>query len=255
MRWESEEAKEYGDHDYNDPFSDRDVMRLDIFPSKIADGVKASFLFGLFEGTMLLAKSSRRLELFRNAQPKGLSKYEEDSDEGTFGENFGEGGVVHGTLPYTPQQRAFWDQASVVNNNLNVKKEPETGQKRRIGDISDPWGVQEARANRQQMGSTSTGPNPEPEQREERKQDSHPDRVYFQFVANCVDSYPDVDDKNENIGYLDFDEARLAAKGKFVWPTRFGEAQSISIFKVAEQPNHKNEPEQWYRYDGRHWGR
>ncbi|KAK4140584.1 uncharacterized protein C8A04DRAFT_31920 [Dichotomopilus funicola] len=245
VHWDSEKLKEYGE--FNDPTRDHDLMRIDIFPSKSADGVKASFRFGLFEGIIIFAKSSRKLERFRKSQPKGSSEPGEDSDYGTSGEDSEE------DHQGTNRQSGT---TSAVDNEANLTKRPQTGQKRTIGDISDPWGVNAARLKRQQLGSTSAGAKPEPEQREEPTQNSHLNRVYFQFVANLVDGYPEVDYKNENLGHLDFDETRLAAEDKFVWPSYFGEGepQSISIFKVAEQPNREHEPGEWYMYDGRSWG-
>ncbi|KAH6613706.1 hypothetical protein B0J18DRAFT_470040 [Chaetomium sp. MPI-SDFR-AT-0129] len=245
VHWDSEELKEYGE--FNDPTRDHDLMRIDIFPSKSADGVKASFRFGVFEGIILFAKSSEQLERFRKSQPKGSSESGEDSDHDTSGEDSEEDHQETNRPSGT---------TSVVDNEANVTRRPETGQKRTIGDISDPWGVNAARLKRQQLGSTSAGAKPEPEQRGEPTQNSHLNRVYFQFVTNLVDGYPEVDYKNENLGHLDFDETRLAAEGKFVWPSYFGkgEPQSISIFKVAEQPNREHEPGEWYMYDGRSWG-
>jgi hypothetical protein len=79
--------------------------------------------------------------------------------------------------------------------------------------------------------------------------------VYFQFVCNEINAYPVVDDRNEHIGPLDFDQTGLAANGIFYLPAWFGEKpQSISIFKVAEKPDSGEKPKDWYEFDGRSWG-
>jgi len=269
VRWHGEEPKHYGD--LNDPYMDADVMRINVFPCESSYGVKASFWFGMFEGIMLLAKSRRKLELLRKTQPKGLLSDGEDSKSDTSDEDSEDNGTDDehdkprliktgfGTF-YGSRKAIFGDKkmesksATTLADRVNVKKEPVTGQKRTIGDISDPWGVKAARLKRQLMGSTSM--LAKPEQHEKPKEESVPNRIYFQFVANQVDGYPDVDDKNENLGHLDFDETRLAAKGQFVWPRFWGkdEPQLISIFKVAEKPNHEHQPDEWYMYDGRRWG-
>ncbi|KAK4444787.1 hypothetical protein QBC34DRAFT_442294 [Podospora aff. communis PSN243] len=223
VHWHGEDQKGYGDGDFNDPDSDHDVMRIDIFPGKSPYGVKASFWFGLFEGIMLLATSRRNLERLREAQPKGNDSDEEESDRGA-------------------------DDGQSVSIMA--------GQKRTIGDISDPWEVQAARLKRQMMGG-GTSTLVDAGQRGGSKEESSPGRVYFQFVANQIDGYPDVDDRNENLGHLDFDDTRLSANGQFVWPFFFGKEspQAISIFKVAEKPNPEHQPDEWYMYDGRSWGR
>ena len=81
MRWHGEEPKKYGD--LNDPYLDADVMRINVFPCESSDGVKPSFWFGMFDVIMLIAKSRRKLERFRNTQPKGLLSDEEGSDSDT----------------------------------------------------------------------------------------------------------------------------------------------------------------------------
>lgn len=272
VHWHGEEPKNYGD--LNDPYSDVDVMRINIFPCESSDGVIASFWFGMFEGVMLLAKSRRKLERLRNAQPKGLlsdkdldsnASDEGSKDNGTDDKHNKPGLIRTGSGALYGSRNAifFGDQkmeskpvttTPAEDNKVKVKKEPVTGQKRAIGDISDPWGVKAARFKRELMGSTKT--LAKPEQREKPREESNPNRIYFQFVANQVDGYPEVDDENENLGHLDFDETRLAAKGQFIWPCFWGKdrPQSISIFKVAEKPNHEHQPNEWYMYDGRRWG-
>jgi hypothetical protein len=74
--------------------------------------------------------------------------------------------------------------------------------------------------------------------------------VYFQLGCTEVPGYPLRDEGNRHVGHLDFDETGLAAKGVFYLPACFGkEAQSISIFKVAERPEWGKEPEPWYWYN------
>jgi len=285
VHWHGEEPKEYGD--LNDPDSDLDVMRINVFPCKrCSHGLIASYWFGMFEGTMLLAKSKQELEWLREAQSKGSGRFgdisgsESDDDADDLGlgpsnrdSEEREPGGEHdkARLIRTGFETFYGSRKAVFGNNktenksarkpaeektkklpaeddkVKVKTEPAAGQKRTIGDMSDPWGVEAARLKRQQMmGGTSAPAKP--------NQDSNPNRIYFQFVAREVDGYPDVDDQNENVGHLDFDETRLGAKGQFVWPRFWGkdEPQSISIFKVAEKPEYP--PDEWYMYDGRRWG-
>jgi len=207
-------------NDFNDPYSDSELMKLDVFPPESTHGVKASFCFGLIKGTMLLAMSKRGVELLREEQPKHSSYSEHDSDE----DHEGQSGL-----------------ASTWHNNIKVENTSTTG-KRQLGDIADPFGVQTARAKRQKMGAPRT-------------EESHSSRVYFQFACSEVEGYPLVDDRNEHIGHLDFDPTGLAAKGVFYLPSHFAkEAQCISIFKIAEEPDFKKKPTAWYEFDGRFWG-
>lgn len=69
-------------------------------------------------------------------------------------------------------------------------------------------------------------------------------RVYFQFVCSTVDGYPDVDHDNGHVGYFDYDEAGLSAKGLYYFPLWYGKdkPQSISIFKISEKPDSNAEP-------------
>ena len=224
VQWHSKEAG-----DLNDPHHESKLMKINIFPPTSSHGVKASFCFGGVEGTMLLAMSRRAVELLREEQPKHRSYSEDQEDEDDYGDDDGHdvlaGDDVHGFL------------------NIDVKfKTKLTGEKRSLGDISDPYGVLAARAKRQKADA--------PQQEALR-----PNRVYFLFVCNEVDGYPIVDDRNEHIGHLDFDQTGLAAKGVFDVPRKFGKAQSISIFKISEEPEPDKKPEPWYRFDGRSWRR
>ncbi|KAK4136635.1 hypothetical protein BT67DRAFT_454429 [Trichocladium antarcticum] len=177
---------------YNDPHHEDDLMKINICSPKSPYGVVASFSFGLVEGTMLLALSKQEVALLRDEQPKhssySESGEEEDDDEDS------RGTVIH---------------------------RGSTGEKRSLGAISDPYGVQAARAKRQKMNA--------PQQEELH----YRNRVYFQFVCNEVGGYPLVDDENRHIGYLDFDQTGLAATGVFYLPDILGkEAQPISIVKI-----------------------
>ncbi|KAK4096434.1 hypothetical protein N658DRAFT_511206 [Parathielavia hyrcaniae] len=119
-------------------------------------------------------------------------------------------------------------------------KDKLVGGKRAVGQMADPWGVQAARAKRQDMTNPSA-------QNEDR-----PNRVYLQFVYNDVNGYPNVDDRNEHIGYLDFDETGLAARGVLLYDRQ---RHGLLISKVAERPERDEEPMDWYEFDGRSWGK
>ncbi|KAK4236138.1 hypothetical protein C8A03DRAFT_17197 [Achaetomium macrosporum] len=211
VRWDGDSWR--AEH-YNDPFHDSDLMKLNIFPSKSSHGVIASFTLGLIEGTMLLAMSKQAVERLREAQPRHSWRSESEASD---------------------------DDDDEASRDIKSKSKL-TAQKRPLGDIADPWGVQAARAKRQKL----TAPKDE---------GSHPLRVYFQFACNEVNGYPLVDDDNKHIGHFDFDETGLAAKGVFDLPTLGIKAQSISIFKVAEKPESDRELVPWYEFDGRSWGR
>ncbi|KAJ4292226.1 hypothetical protein N0V88_005857 [Collariella sp. IMI 366227] len=200
VEWENN--GDYGDP--NDPYCDSDLMNLNIRPPKSSHGVKATFDFGIVEGVMLLGMSKRAVEQLREEQPK-YSEYsdpedgnEEDKDEDNYDAATGE----------------------------SKPKLKSAGEKRSLREVADPYGVLAARAKRQKMEA------PKREQAE-----THPNRVYFQFVCSEINAYPLVDDKNEHVGYLDFDQTGLAAKGVFYLPEYFSkEPKSISVFKIAEKP-------------------
>ena len=231
MRWHGEEPKKYGD--LNDPYLDADVMGINVFPCENSDGVKPSFWFGMSDGIMLIAKSRRKLERFRNTQPKGLLSDEEGSDSDTSDEGSEDNGIDDehdkpslirtGFGTFCGSRKAIFRDPKMKrksattyaeDNKVDVKKEVVTSQKRTIRDISDPWGVKAARIKRQLVGSISM--LAKPEQHEKLKEESNHNRIYFQFVANQVNGYPDVNEKNEHLGHLDFDETRLTAKGRLI---------------------------------------
>ncbi|KAK4113317.1 hypothetical protein N656DRAFT_797201 [Canariomyces notabilis] len=215
VRWDdnSEDAERC-----NDPHHDIDVMKLNIFPAESSHGCKAYFNFGLIEGTMLLAMTKRGVEMLRDKQPK----HSEWSDPEVSDDDVHDGDCKTGEAK--------------TQTKL-------TGEKRSLGDIADPWGVQAARANRQQLTGLKKA-----------EEESHPNRVYFQFVCNEINGYPLVDDDNEHVGYLDFDETGLAAKGNFDVPRLGMKEQAIAIFKIAEKPASDKKPLPWYEFDGRTWG-
>ncbi|KAL2022211.1 hypothetical protein VTK56DRAFT_5821 [Thermocarpiscus australiensis] len=189
-------------------------MKLNIFPPESSHGVKASFFFGAFEGTMLLAMSRRAVELLREEQPKHSSdsEPEQSDDDGYIGYSFA----------------GYRNKDAKSTSKL-------TGEKQTLGDVADPWGVQAARAKRQMTDAA-------------KQEEVRANRVYFQFVCNKVEGYPVVDYRNEHVGHLDFDHTGLAAKGVLYLPTYLGnEAQPISIFKVAEKPASGSdvEPRPW----------
>ncbi|KAH6838554.1 hypothetical protein B0I37DRAFT_449616 [Chaetomium sp. MPI-CAGE-AT-0009] len=124
IRWHGEN----GDC-HNDPSHDGGVMKMNIFHPKSPHGVKASFFFGQFEGVMLLAMSREAVALLRDAQPKDYDEEEEDREE---------------------RDTSFF-QVGHTSEVVRVKSSS-TGEKRSLGNISDPYGVQAARAKRQRMG-------------------------------------------------------------------------------------------------------
>jgi hypothetical protein len=194
-------------------------MRIDMFPAKGPHGLKASFFFGTIGGTMLLAMCKRDVALLREKQPKHYSKFAEDSDDNGY------------------QDTVLFDEGNEAAKSL-----PQTGEKRSLGHIADPYGVQAARAKRKKPNEKANDPK--------QRQQPHPNRVYFQLGCSEVPGYPLRDEGNRHVGHLDFDETGLAAKGVFYLPACFGkEAQSISIFKVAERPEWGKEPEPWYWYN------
>jgi hypothetical protein len=206
---------EYKDLDHNDP-----LTRINVFPAKSSHGVTAMFSFDGIEGTMLLAMSRRGVELLREEQPKHCPY----SDAEDSGEDF--------------------DGPSISRaRRSGVVKDILVGEKRSVGQMADPWGVQAARANRQKVASSG-------------QQEHHPNRVYFQFACNEIEGYPVVDQHNEYIGYLDFDDTGLAAKGVFSYPPQGIKNEAISICKIAEKPlvARGTEPMPWYEFDGRRWG-
>jgi hypothetical protein len=174
---------------------------------------------------MLLAMSRRAVELLREEQPKHSSYSENEDDGDDCGDD--DGHRVH---------------VGFQNSDIKVKTKL-TSEKRSLGDISDPYGVLAARAKRQKADAP-------------QQEALHTNRVYFQFVCNDVGAYPVIDDANEHIGHLDFDQTGLAAKGVFNLPSNFGKGpQSISIFKISEKPETDKKPKPWYEFDGRTWGR
>lgn len=204
-------------NNYNNPRYEDEVMKINIFPPKSPHGVNASFFLGLIEGTMLLGMSKRDVTRLREKQPKRYSKPEEDSDDDGYqgGIHFGEG-------------------------NENVMPLEQAGEKRPLEDIADPYGAQASRAKRLKTEENASGP---------KQQQAHSNRVYFQFACNEVRWHPIVDDGNRQVGHLDFDESGLTAKGVFYLPDHFGkEAQSISLFNLAETPESGKEPEPWCWY-------
>ena len=81
-----------------------------------------------------------------------------------------------------------------------------------------------------------------PEQHEKLKEESNPNRIYVQFVANQVNGYPDVDEKNEHLGHLDFDETRLIAKGRLIWPCAMLLWQEQALVHLHLQGGREAEP-------------
>jgi len=215
---------------------------------------------------MLLGMSRRAVELLREEQPKhspsSESEASDDDDD--------------------------YDRGFKTQQTVRV-----TGEKRAIGEISDPFGVLAARAKRQQLSQAQNNDvkvevSDKLEVKEERdtspsasnvlrqlppaanhtavKKEQAPDsdtcsskptRVYFQFVCNLVDHYPIVDENNSHIGHFDFDPETefTTAEGVYHLSQLFRDPQPLSIYKVASEPDlQANRPGDWYDYDGRKWG-
>jgi hypothetical protein len=103
---------------FDNPRYEDDVMRIDMFPAKGPHGLKASFFFGTIGGTMLLAMCKRDVALLREKQPKHYSKFAEDSDDDGY------------------QDTVLFDEGNEAAKSL-----PQTGEKRSLGHIADPYGV------------------------------------------------------------------------------------------------------------------
>ncbi|KAK0753787.1 hypothetical protein B0T18DRAFT_442311 [Schizothecium vesticola] len=148
---------------------------------------------------MLLATTRRSIELLRGEQPKGRGKYcdQEESDE---------------------------EGEELI---------PRTGEKRQLGSVADPWGVQAAMAKRQK-------PNPVIP-----KQEPINNRPYFQFACNSVNGYPEVDDNNSHIGHFDFDDTKLSTKDQFSLPFYYGDdapPQPLTLYKTSDTPPDDHKP-------------
>ena len=146
---------------------------------------------------------------------------------------------------------------------------PVAGQKRRSEDISDP--EEPAVFKRQRVEAqimdmemdTDTdmdtdvdmeSPEREPVSRGARR--NRMNRVYFQFVAQSFEAdsgrhsegesealqVSSERNRNRHIGYLDFDESLLAAKGRFFSKGLCHLSRKISVYKVSETPNEDHRP-------------
>ncbi|KAK4215809.1 hypothetical protein QBC37DRAFT_281023, partial [Rhypophila decipiens] len=200
------------------------VLSLEISPVKSTHGVIASFEFGCVAGTMLLGLSRRSVDLLREEQPKRDGESDDLDDESDDTEK---------------------------STRANISGGPSAGQKRELGAVADPWGVQAAMAKRQKIKAEyhdDTGPLT-----------AAPTLGAFDEV--CSDTnwyYPEKCKKDENLGYFDFDSSKVSAKGAFVLKGWWGaEGQPLSLFKVADRPKSRFSdgsdatPHEWYMYDGR----
>lgn len=171
--------------------------RLDVFPGKSNHGVRGSLNFGLTMGIMFLATTRRSVELLLDEQSKGRGKpcHQEESNE--------EGGGV-----------------------------PRTGEKRQLGSMADPSGVQAAMAKRQKPDPLT------------RKQDLINNRAYFQIVLDpCYRSSELPDYDLNRIGHFDFDDTKLSATGQYSLPYYCGRPDpSFTLYKVSDTPTEKHEP-------------
>lgn len=67
-----------------------------------------------------------------------------------------------------------------------------------------------------------------------------PNRVYPQWAGRQSDGEIEVDERNENTGYLDFSGNRASAQGEFKSPSWIGSKMvSFSIYKVSDRPSEK----------------
>ena len=147
MRWQGKDEEPYNDTHY-----DGDVMRMDVLHSKSPHGVMASFLLGRFEGVMIVGMSKTAVARLRDAQPKTGDEPNSDDE-------------CHGVRPPRYPCR-------LSGGRFFPQEHSSTGGKRSLREISDPYGVQAARAKRQKVDA--------PNQPEEPL---HPNRVYFQFAV------------------------------------------------------------------------
>lgn len=63
----------------------------------------------------------------------------------------------------------------------------------------------------------------------------HPSSLVRQCVYNPVVHYPDVDHDDEHIGYFDFDETSLPAKGVISYEPLSKLGAPLSLLKILEQ--------------------
>jgi hypothetical protein len=155
-------------------------------------------------------------------------------------------GLINGTMRLAMSRRSVELLREEQPKNFEESLEEDyesiaTGQKRKLGSVADPWGVQAAMAKRQK---TEAAP----------EQASQPNRVYLQFVYNEARGYagdPVVDEDNSYIGHIDFDASKLSAKGSMIVPAYGPEPQLFEIFKVADEPLTESEARYWYLFDGR----
>ncbi|KAK3681256.1 hypothetical protein B0T22DRAFT_485348 [Podospora appendiculata] len=261
VRWDGKDGANYSDQVNNQ-------LTLDVFPAKSTHGVTASFSFGFFEGTMLLALSQREVVLLRDEQKKDNPYAESDTKSDLVGTGYGR----------DEDERAdIIDSLGFVISTANASPagpahpSTPTDKKRRVGDVADPWGVQAALAKRQKPNvrvkkeedddDENVGAKPlvkikkEEEEEEDAKPlaktDTEPSRFYFQFAYSIVEGYPDVDDENQNVGYIDFDMSSSSGAGVFHICCWFSGPQHFSIFKVAGEPSGNKEPMSWFEFDGR----
>ncbi|KAM7207788.1 hypothetical protein V8F20_001830 [Naviculisporaceae sp. PSN 640] len=257
-------------------------------------GLKASFSFGNIEGTMLLAMSRDKVVLLREAQPKdwrdntpdGGDDEELDEEAGTVGSSYvqasvdvgfvsfptvsrslsggvGSGGVRLGSStgsssaaagakrPATDgSNQAATTPASNSPKQENVKQERTSPVNLAAIPLNPRQKIkkEEETTNNTAPGSSATAAHAAPSQQPARY------RVFFQFAYNMVDGYPDVDEKNKQIGHFDFDERATTAEGVFRAPALSEKVQRLTIFKVSDQPNREEQPTDWFEFDGRRWG-
>ncbi|KAK3897124.1 hypothetical protein C8A05DRAFT_20050 [Staphylotrichum tortipilum] len=231
VQWDSTGEDSTGDQ-YNDPWHDSELMRVDVFlplGSGKTHGVKARFHFGDIEGTMLLGMTRRDVELLRDMQRD--HDYTSDSEDSDL---------------EVPPWGGFKAPKPAMNAGPTTARTLPIGAKRPLGEIADPWGVQAARAKRQMLEAAKTAAASSPPTT----------RVYFQYVCSEeVEGWPILDHRNEHIGYFDFDQTGLAAKGVLDCPDIGKHEEPLSLFKISETPSRDRKPKPWCKYDGRHWGR
>lgn len=121
MHWHGEEGE-----NYNNPYHDRDLMKLNIFPAKSSNGLNASFNFGLIEGTMLLGMSRRAVELLRQEQPKHSdSSGSEISDDEDYSGQTWDREPRNGRVLSRFTGSTFFDEPGINSRQTLLEAEPE----------------------------------------------------------------------------------------------------------------------------------
>ncbi|KAM7210512.1 hypothetical protein V8F06_014100 [Rhypophila decipiens] len=244
---------------------------------------------------MLLGLSRRSVDLLREEQPKRDGESDDLDDESDDTEKSTRANIYGGydfgggsSFPTNFTTRTATDP--FTGKGRSVGASPSAGQKRELGAVADPWGVQAAMAKRQKMKAEShddIGPltaaptlraldevcvkeepqdqqTPQPPAALTSNTPAPSQRTQPGFITSSA-GYSDTNwydpqkcEKDENLGYFDFDSSKVSAKGAFVLKSWWGaKGEPLSLFKVADQPKSRFSdgsgatPAEWYMYDGR----